>query len=237
MGEDRAATDEERSARDYDRWFDEPWGRYASSVETEAIHEALPLRCHRILDAGCGTGRFSAALSDAGRIVVGVDKDPGMLTIASTRLLGGCVRSRLEALPFADHSFDVTIAVTVLEFVSDPSAVIAELARVTRPGGRIIIGALNPRSPWGLANRRRLRSGIWCRARFLTRRELELLAAPHGRAAIRSHLYAPAGFPGLSRIGPLLETMGRLAPTWGAFTALAVDRSDHATPNGVPSRT
>jgi len=57
-------------------------------------------------------------------------------------------------------------------------AAVAELARVTRPGGRVLVGALNPRSPWGLANHRRRRSGAWCHARFLNRAELRSLAAP-----------------------------------------------------------
>jgi SAM-dependent methyltransferase len=79
----------------------------------------------------------------------------------------------------------------VLGFVADLAAALAELARVTRHGGRIVIGALNPHSPWGLANRRRLRAGVWCRARFLSRSELRALGTPQGRTSLHGALYAP----------------------------------------------
>lgn len=216
-------------AADYDAWFDVPWGRHAFSVEAAAVLRAAgELDGRRVLDAGCGTGRFTAALADQTAAAIAVDPDPDMLRLARARTTGGCIRSAAEYLPFPDDSFDLTLAVTVLEFVADPSAAVAELARVTRGGGRIIIGALNPHSPWGLANRRRLRAGVWCHARFLDRSELRSLGAPHGRTSLRGALYAPGDFPGLSRLGPLLELLGRAAPAWGAFQVLVIDKDRHA---------
>jgi SAM-dependent methyltransferase len=212
-------------AIDYDAWFDTPWGRYAFAVEAATVLRATgDLAGRRVLDAGCGTGRFSAALADRHRAVTGIDPDPSMLHLARARATTGCARAAVEYLPFPDDSFDVTLAVTVFEFVADPAAAAAELARVTGDSGRIIIAALNPRSPWGLANRRRLRSAAWCQARFLTRRDLRQLAAPHGTAMFHGSLYAPSLFPGLSVIGPVLESLGGLAPTFGAFQVLVVDK-------------
>lgn len=209
----------------YDAWFDTPWGRHAFAVETAEVRRACgDLAGHRLLDAGCGSGRFSAALADRHTMAVGVDLDPAMLDLARRRVTGGCVRGAVERLPFPDGSFDLTLAVTVLEFVPDPASAVAELARVTRDGGRIVIGALNPHSPWGLANQRRLRAGVWCHARFLGRRELRALGTPHGRTTLHGALYAPGALPCLSRIGPLLETAGRAAPGWGAFQVLAIER-------------
>lgn len=211
-------------AADYDRWFDKPWGRYAFAVESAAIaHAAHPVTGQRVLDAGCGTGRFGSVLANIAP-VAGVDPDRGMLALACPRLAGRCAQGVVEHLPFPDGAFDLTVAVTVLEFVTDPAVAVAELARVTRRGGRIIIGALNPRGPWGLANRRRLRAGVWCDARFLDRATLQALGAPHGRTTIRGALYAPSAFPGLTLIGPALETLGRITPGWGAFQVLTVDR-------------
>ena len=63
-----------------------------------------------------------------------------------------------DHLPFADGSFEVTTAVTLCEFTDSAEVTIAELSRVTRPGGQLVIGALNPRSPWGLVNRSRFES-------------------------------------------------------------------------------
>jgi SAM-dependent methyltransferase len=216
-------------AVDYDVWFDTLWGHHAFAVESATVRRACgALAGRRALDAGCGTGRFSAALAGQHTAVVGVDPDPDMLRLARTRATGGCIRAAAEHLPFADGSFDLTLAVTVLEFVADPRAAVAELARVTCPGGRIIIGALNPHSPWGLANRCRLRAGVWCHARFLDPSDLRSLGAPHGRTSLGGTLYAPGDFPGLSRLGPLLEIAGQAAPAWGAFQVLVIDKDRHS---------
>jgi SAM-dependent methyltransferase len=212
-------------AVDYDVWFDTLWGHHAFAVESATVRRACgALAGRRALDAGCGTGRFSAALAGQHTAVVGVDPDPAMLGLARARATGGCARAAVEHLPFPDGSFYLALAVTVLEFVADPAAALAELARVTRNGGRIVIGALNPHSPWGLANRRRLRAGVWCRARFLSRSELRALGTPHGRTSLHGALYAPGALPGLSWLGALLETASRAAPTCGAFQVLAIDK-------------
>lgn len=210
-------------ALDYDRWFDAKWGSYAFAVESGAIRNAAGSIDNKlVLDAGCGTGRFTTHLPRGRAVSIGLDIDAEMLDIAARRLPGRCSRATIEQLPFADATFELGIAVTVLEFVADPDAAIAELARVTRPGGRIVIGALNPHSPWGLANRRRLRSGAWCDARFFDRRSLRALGRPHGRAHIRAALHAPGAIPGLRGVGPVVETIGRLVPQWGAFQVLTV---------------
>lgn len=211
------------SAADYDHWFEHRWGRYAFAVESNAVvHAAASTHPARALDAGCGTGRFGDVL--AGACSVGMDPDPEMLALACPRLAGRCVQGVVEHLPFRDETFDLTLAITVLEFVADPEVAVAELARVTRPGGRIILGALNPHSPWGLANRRRLRSGPWRRARFLDRQGLRTLGARHGETSLHGRLYAPGAFPGIALAGPALEAIGRVAPAWGAFQTLTIDK-------------
>jgi SAM-dependent methyltransferase len=223
--QDRDAPTWTGEAVEYDAWFESPWGRHAFAVESAAVRRSCgDLIGRRLLDAGCGTGRFGAALADHRTTVVGVDPDPAMLDLARTRSAGRCARAVVEHLPFPDGSFDLTLAVTVLEFVPRPALALAELARVTRSGGRIVIGALDPHSPWGLANRRRLRAGVWCQARFLSRSELRALGTPHGRTSLHGALHAPGALPGLSRIGPLLETAGRAAPAWGAFQVLVIDK-------------
>jgi SAM-dependent methyltransferase len=126
-------------------------------------------------------------------------------------------------LPFLDAAFDRCVAVTLCEFVSDVDGVFAELARVTRPGGRIVVGSLNPRSAWGWANRRRLQEPPWTSARFFTRGELLALGGKHGRGSLISALYAPEGMPALNRLGTVLEAVGRMAPALGAFQVLTVE--------------
>jgi SAM-dependent methyltransferase len=213
------------AAVDYDAWFDKPWGRYALAVESAAIIRAAgALDGTRVLDAGCGPGRFGAALADHHALVAGIDPNRDMLALARAGLAGGCAQGVVERLPFADETFDLTLAVTVLEFVADPAGALVELARVTRGGGRIVIGALNPHSPWGLANRRRLRAGLWWQARFLSPTVLRTLGAPHGASTLHGVLYAPGAFPSLATFGPVAEAVGRAFPSWGAFQVLAIHK-------------
>ena len=212
-------------ARAYDRWFQTPWGRYAFALERAALQQAAgPLQGRLVVDVGCGTGRFTQALQQQGARTVGVDLDPGMLTVAAERAAGPWLVADAARLPFGDQAFDLAVAVTVLEFVADPGRVLAELARVTRPGGRVVVACLNWASPWGLFHRRRLRRPPWRRARFLTRRQLRALGGAHGRARRHGVLYAPGPFPGLARIGPLLEAAGLPLAPLGAFQILVIDR-------------
>jgi ubiquinone/menaquinone biosynthesis C-methylase UbiE len=165
----------------YDRWFERPWGRHAFSVEQDALLDALgPLNGRELLELGCGTGRFTAAFEHAGAEVTGVDNDPGMLALAATRTDAALLRADAHALPLSDHTFDVAVAVTLLEFADDPRRIVDELVRVTRPGGRIAVATLNPNSPWGIAHRRELRGPPWSGACLYTRQQLRELLSGHG---------------------------------------------------------
>lgn len=220
----------EADAVAYDAWFDRPWGSYASRVEHDLLLDAIgPVAGLDVCDAGCGTGRFTARLEADGARAVGVDRDPAELTVARTRVHGELIEADVHHLPFPDGHFAVTVAVTVCEFTADPAAVIEELARVTRPGGRVVIGSLNRDSPWGWWNRHHFRQPPWNTARFLDRHELDRIARPHGRTTWTHGLYAPAALPGISRWGPLLERIGqRIAPRHGAFDVLTIALWDPA---------
>lgn len=212
-------------AETYDSWFDEPWGKYAYSVElASALHGLGDLAGCRVLDAGCGTGRLLASLSGTATeaAVVGLDRDSAMLGVASGKKLGPLLQGDIMALPFPRASFDKTVAMTVLEFAADPAAAIGELCRVTRPGGRVVIGALSPNSPWGLAHRRELRQSPWDRAKFLKGHQLQVMARPYGLVSAQSSLLAPCALPGLAWWGRALEAIGRLAPRTGAFQVLTI---------------
>jgi SAM-dependent methyltransferase len=208
----------------YDSWFDSTWGGYAFAVEARTLlHASGDLTGHELLDIGCGTGRFTSLFEVRGAVVTGLDLDPSMLALARGRVHGRLVEGDAHRLPFPAQSFDVTVAITLLEFLADPAQVVAEMARVTRPHGRLVIGTLDPRSPWGLAHRRRLLEAPWSSAHFLGRARLSELGSRHGRVALRSALYAPAAFPGLNVVGPLIEGLGKALPGWGAFQVLTVD--------------
>ena len=142
------------SALAYDSWFDAGWGAYAFRVEARALLRAAgPVDGLGVLDVGCGTGRMTDVLARNGANVVGLDLDAAMLAVAAQRTPAPLTLGDAAALPIRDASFDVTVAVTLCEFVADVGAVFAELARVTRPGGRFVVGSLNRSSPWGWLGR------------------------------------------------------------------------------------
>jgi SAM-dependent methyltransferase len=214
------------AAAAYDAWFGSAWGRYAFAVESRAILAAAgDLAGKRVLDVGCGTGRLTAALQSAGARVVGLDRDRAMLALATTHAPALVVEADAHALPFPDEAFDVTTAVTLCEFAGDPPGVFRELARVTRRGGRFVVGALNPSSAWGFADRGRFQREPWCNVDFLSRAYLLELGRPYGRASLSSVLYAPPGMPGLATLGPLVDAVGRVLPRLGAFQVISVERA------------
>lgn len=99
----------------------------------------------KVLDVGCGEGRFCRMLASRGAEVTGID--PTVALLEQARALdpeGRYLLSGGESLPFEDGSFDLTICYLVLIDIPDYRAAISEMARVTRSGGRILIANINP---------------------------------------------------------------------------------------------
>jgi SAM-dependent methyltransferase len=102
----------------------------------------------RLLDAGCGEGRHCFGALERGARVVGIDLDRECLKLAARPLrsraaslgsLGDMIRGDTFHLPFADESFDAVICSEVMEHVHDYRGAARELARVTRPRGRVAV--------------------------------------------------------------------------------------------------
>ncbi|HEX6723822.1 MAG TPA: methyltransferase domain-containing protein [Gaiella sp.] len=101
-----------------------------------------PLRGdERALDVGCGTGALAYALAPLVGVVIGVDASEDFLAPAREHAPPGCtfVVGDAEALPFPYGDFDLVGCLRVLHHVRRPELVVAEIARVTRPGGRILL--------------------------------------------------------------------------------------------------
>ena len=111
------------------------------AVASEQGHLAdlgLPER-GRFLEVGCGPGFVTEALRELrpGLTVVGLDLDPTLLGVAKD--LFPAVRGDATRLPFADDSFDFVYARLVARHLPDPTAALAEMRRVLRPGGRLVV--------------------------------------------------------------------------------------------------
>ncbi|MEU0986814.1 class I SAM-dependent methyltransferase [Streptomyces sp. NPDC005953] len=115
-------------------------------VEEPIVHEILDrLPAGAALDAACGTGRQTLALTSRGFRTTGVDQSPQMLDKARANAPEAQYRvGRLESLPLDDQSVDVAVCSLAMTHLPELDASVAELARVVKPGGRIIITDMHP---------------------------------------------------------------------------------------------
>lgn len=101
----------------------------------------------RILDVGCGSGPLAAALRAKGAIMTGFDGSPTMVECARQRLgpdVSLCVADLAEPLPYPHDAFDDVVASLVLHYLGDWTGPLAELRRVLKPGGRLILSVNHP---------------------------------------------------------------------------------------------
>src|ERR1022692_112016 len=91
----------------------------------------------RILDLGCGDGQTSKRIAANGATVMGVDISPEMVSAARSRGIVA-MEASVESLPFSDHAFDAVFSNAALHWVKDQDAMMAEVRRVLKPGGRFV---------------------------------------------------------------------------------------------------
>jgi len=133
MAEDRFARTAERTAALQDA--------RAPELAEQVQAFVLPEGDERAIDVGCGAGALALALAPLVREVVGVDRVPELLELARERAPGNArfVEADATSLPFEDASFELAGTLRTLHHVRRPELVVAELARVARPGGRVLV--------------------------------------------------------------------------------------------------
>jgi ubiquinone/menaquinone biosynthesis C-methylase UbiE len=145
----------------------------------------------RVLELGVGTGRIALPVSAAGGEVHGIDLSSDMLTALSRRIEADgspgihLAQADVRALPYRTGAFDGAIAVHVLHLVSDWPDVLAEVARVVRPGGTLVLGRdwLDPETFQGAIRNRFRRTVVEVGTEMLPP-GAEAAAPPSGSAAI-----------------------------------------------------
>ncbi len=226
------------SAWEYDAWFQSSSGRYAAQLENRLLLELVPPElAGPVLDVGCGTGTHLFFLSRLGARGVGIDSSADMLKIAQRRVTSSgttdifLVRAQAEALPFQDHSFNLVLLVTSLEFFSKSMRALQEAWRVGR--GSLSVAVLNRLSLWCLWLRVRMafRKSLFQSAIFYDPWELKRLVQKTGppKAQIqliwRTTLFSFPVVPSLAQ--PLLKGIDRLLTylhwPFGAFLVMRAE--------------
>jgi SAM-dependent methyltransferase len=162
-----------RHHRRYDEWFERHWAAFLS--ELLAVRALLPWE-GRGLEIGVGTGRFAGPLG----VKFGIDPAGEMLGYAAARGVSAA-RAVAEALPFAGGVFDYALVVTTICFVDDARAMLREIARLLRPGGKLVIGLIDRESALGHEYMTHQAENIFYRdATFYSAAEVETLLKETG---------------------------------------------------------
>jgi SAM-dependent methyltransferase len=148
----------ERDARQYYYHFSDSyergrWYGYHQMIDDLEVEVTAPYaRDARVLELGCGTGLILARIAEFAKEAVGIDLSEGMAQRARDRGLDVHIGSVCD-LPFEDDRFDLAYSFKVLAHIPDIEAAIREAARVTRPGGHLLLEFYNPWSLRYLAKR------------------------------------------------------------------------------------
>jgi ubiquinone/menaquinone biosynthesis C-methylase UbiE len=175
-----------------------------------------------VLEAGCGTGLILERVADFAEEAWGLDLSAGMLAQARARGLG-VVQASVASIPFPDERFDVTCSFKVLAHVEPIREAVAELARVTRRGGYLLLEFYNPLSLRYLVKRLKRPHAI-----SETTRDDEVFTRYDSLATVRSYL--PPGCAVVTvrgvRVVTLTALLHRLGPVHALLSRLERGAAD-----------
>lgn len=216
-----------------------------------------------VLDLGCGTGNAAMIAAGLGARVTGVDPSPRLVevaraTAAAEGLDADFILGSAASLPLPDGSVDAIVSVFGVIFAPDPAAAAAEIGRVLRPGGRLVLSAWLPQG--AIADQARLRGELIAGVRdegprsalfaWHDQEALTGLLAPHGfSVAMRDHAlvltdtspeaYADvqlADHPGWVEARQVLEPAGRWEHARADLTHLFADANEDPAAFRITSR-
>lgn len=178
-----------------------------------------------VLDVGCGGGLLSERFAALGCQVTGLDRAAAGLVAARAHAEASGLRidyqqGSAEQLPFADQQFDIVCCCDVLEHVDDVDAVLAEIARVLKPGGVFFFDTINRTlrskllaiklaQDWPLTRLMPADVHVW--HQFIRPQELQQGLARHGLGQVVMAGLSPVGNPLRPLWGLLLHKLGRLS--------------------------
>jgi ubiquinone/menaquinone biosynthesis C-methylase UbiE len=184
-------------ASEYDAWYDSPRGKALFASEVACLRPLVEIFPRPRLEVGVGTGRFASALE----VDHGIDPSAETLELARRRGVSVSAGSG-EAIPFDDSSYGCVLMAFTLCFVKDAAEVLAEVGRVLKPGGGLVLGLLLSGTPWADSYARKGAEGhpVYRNAHFYSHEEVSLLLANAGFRVVaeRSTLFQP---PGLKKHG------------------------------------
>jgi SAM-dependent methyltransferase len=220
-----SAFDFDTVADRYDRWYETAEGAIYDRLEKRAFARYLSGKHEgrKLLEIGCGTGHWSRFFSECGFEVTGVDISERMIDIAKSKDISNASFQLADghSLPYSDQTFDITAAVTTLEFARDAKLVVREMVRCTRKPGRVLFGVLNGLSKF---NQQRANSpeGPYAAARLFTPVELKGLIEPFGQVEIAVASFVPTQ-SWLIPFAPWFDRIARMFKSQkGAFIAAAL---------------
>lgn len=190
--------------------YDRRWAFYVDATVRETLRRMTLEPADRLLDVGCGTGTLLQAISHSlpHARLAGVDPSREMLNVARRRLghSARLTRGWAEQLPFPDGAFDVVVSLSLFHMLQDIHLALREMARVLRPGGRLVITD-------------------WCDD-YLACRICDLFLRFSNRAHVRvygqqefNELLEAAGFSGVE------SERYKISWLWGLMTASATTSS------------
>lgn len=203
-------------AQKYDGYYQTEMGVKIDYLEKKLIKSLLPQphRYPKVLEAGCGTGHWTAFLSELGYHLTAVDISDAMLEIAKIKQIKRTqfIKADIQKLPFDTEQFDLVVSITMLEFVSNIEQAMYEMFRVLKPNGWLILGCLNLLSTLG---KNKANDSIFKEAHFFTKVELHQLLSKWGNPIIKETIFFDDEFR-------LLEQGSE-----GAFLAVSIQKQNN----------